>query len=97
MVTLERELTIAAVGIRETERFIEEVDRILRPGVIRPRNDAEVAQALGMTVTQVEGICRYLQDGVIDLGLGNCPECRGWGRFGDDIFCGGCKGTGDIQ
>lgn len=94
--TLERELTIAAIGIREAERFIEQADRILRPGVIRPRNDAEVAQVLGMTISQVQGICRYLEEGVIDLGLGNCEECQGWGRFGDDIFCDVCKGTGSI-
>lgn len=27
--------------------------------------------------------------------LGDCPTCGGWGRFGDDIECGACRGTGD--
>jgi hypothetical protein len=97
MVTTEKDLTLAAKRIYESESCLESIDRILRPGIIQPKNDRELAKAIGINEEQVAKIITYLEDGIVDLGLGNCPHCSGWGRFGDDIFCDPCKGTGDVS
>jgi hypothetical protein len=93
-VSTERGLTRAAHGLVQAEQTLERADRVLRPGVIRPRTDAELAAVVGIATSSLQQVIEYIRTGEVDLGLGDCPDCRGWGRLGDDIWCGRCEGTG---
>lgn len=96
MTNLDRELTQAAVAIGLSERAIESADRVLRPGILRPRRDTEVAAIVGIARWQLDQVVELIKTGEINLGLGNCGHCQGYGRFGDDVWCGACNGTGSI-
>jgi hypothetical protein len=90
MLTLEQ----ARTNIIETEKSLRVVDRVLDLGEIHPKNDLEVATAIGITIDQLGKVREYIITGRISLGLGNCKVCRGWGGW-DDIPCGACKGSGN--
>lgn len=92
-VAFEKDLTRAAHRIHEAELTLESVDRVLRPGVIRPKNDAELAAVVGIATSRLQQVVHYIETGEVDLGLGDCPRCGGWGGW-DDIPCGSCDGSG---
>lgn len=63
--------------------------------IIRPKNDHELCDALGLTVGQLRAVIGYIKTGEVEISetTNPCPACDGFGRW-DDIPCGSCGGTG---
>ena len=85
----------ARSNLQEAEETIGRVDNLLNEGIIYPRNDAELAAVVGISMAQLGKVREYIITGRVSLDLGNCPNCHGWGRW-DDCECGECHGTGNL-